>query len=384
MENNLLVNLRKYRPRENTNPLENFITEAFAHLLRSSEVITGALVTYINGLLEDEITWHGPDYQVSTQENFANKYPDMVLKWESGVLVFEHKVRADLHFQQLEHYRNYAAENFSDYRLVLITEREYQHQQSPDCAFCWNNVYSLIKKQLAHIEPDVIWYAKEFMALLKSESLGPVAPINPIAIQHYLEAKALDDQLASLFRMATLPQNNWPLGSGFGTVINDLSKKVEQRFGIEFRPIENGSARGWFPGIFHGVIFDGSDHHFNEDMGNRLHVAVVFDFDRRTHQLLRKSDTFRCFSLDFCQRIAALNADWKVINKPQQSGIQNINWYHPLALIQPMEQFFAGLHNAEDQLAHFVQQMSRVQQVIVESTDFASLVAEMCDERLLT
>ncbi len=40
MEDNLLVNLRKYRPRDKSDPLKNFLTEAFAHLLKnSSEVI---------------------------------------------------------------------------------------------------------------------------------------------------------------------------------------------------------------------------------------------------------------------------------------------------------------------------------------------------------
>lgn len=383
MESNLLVNLRKYRPRENTDPLENFITEAFAHLLRSSSVITGALITYINGLLDDEIAWGEGEYQVSTQENFANKFPDLVLKWETSVLVFEHKVRADLHHEQLHYYRQYAAENFNDFRLILITAQEYQHQQSPDCAFCWNNVYSLVKKHLDDVEPEVLWYAREFMALLKSENLGPVAPINPVAIQHYLEAKALDEQLASLFRLATLPQVDWPLKPDFVSVVNDLSKRVEQRFGIEFRPVDNDLTRGWFPGVFHGVIFDGSDHKLSEEMGNRLHVAVVFDFDRRTHSTLRNSATFKDFSTDFCAKIEALNAGWTTVNKPQQAGIQNINWYHPLALLQPMEQFFQGLYSAETQLAHFIEQMTRVQQAIVACSDFKPLVKEMCDEKLL-
>lgn len=383
MESNLLVNLRKYRPRENTDPLENFITEAFAHLLRSSTTITGALITYINTLLDDDIAWGEGEYQVSTQENFGNKFPDLVLKRETSALVFEHKVHADLHHEQLHFYRQYAAENFSDYRIILITAQEYQHQQSPDCAFCWNNVYSLVKKHLDDVEPEVLWYAKEFMALLKSENLGPVAPINPVAIQHYLEARALDEQLASLFRLATLPQVNWPLKPDFVPVINDLSKRIEQRFGIEFRPVDNDLTRGWFPGVFQGVIFDGSDHKLSEEMGNRLHIAVVFDFDRRTHAQLRKSDIFKGFCQDFGAKIEALKAGWTMVNKAHQAGIQNINWYHPLALLQPMEQFFQGLYCTESQLAHFIEQMIRVQQVLISCSDFKPLVAEMCDDKLL-
>ena len=69
----LLVNLRKYRPRENTDPLENFITEAFAWLLRSNREVLQSVFECINNKLQSSISAPDGEVFISTQENFNNK-----------------------------------------------------------------------------------------------------------------------------------------------------------------------------------------------------------------------------------------------------------------------------------------------------------------------
>ena len=98
----LLVNLRKYRPRVGSDPLENFITEAFAWLLRSNREALNALLDCINKQLTLPIDLSESDVYISTQENFANKFPDLVISWEECTLVFEHKVHSELHKNQLQ------------------------------------------------------------------------------------------------------------------------------------------------------------------------------------------------------------------------------------------------------------------------------------------
>lgn len=49
----LLTSLRKYHPRENTNPVENFITEAFAWLLRKDDELSHSLINHIAQKLSD-------------------------------------------------------------------------------------------------------------------------------------------------------------------------------------------------------------------------------------------------------------------------------------------------------------------------------------------
>jgi hypothetical protein len=388
MENNLLINLRKYRPRENTDPLENFVTEAFAHLLRSSQDVVKAFVAKINERLEVPIAFNADSYVVSTQENFNNKFPDLVIKWDDSALVFEHKIHSELHDNQLKNYRSFAQDHFSHYRLVLITAREYQHKQNPDCSLCWHNIYHFLKNVKDSLDDDrVVWYVQEIVELLWAEGLGPVSPINHLAIDHYNEAKALDEQMSALLTQAALDHVQWPLKSSLAPMFKDRSRAVEKRLGIEFCKLTLNNERRWSPGIFCGFILDGKDHSFDFVMGTRLHVAVVLDLNKSAQEVTRKSEHFRLFTQELKDRISAMTESnpsdqtssecWTVIDNNQSNTRNGINWYHPLAIIQPMDHFFEKLHTSEEQLSHFIEQISHLQQVILDCPNFENLLAEL-------
>ena len=175
----LLVNLRKYRPRENTDPLENFVTEAFAWLLRSSPDVQRAVFSLINEFLDEPLALPSEVINISTQENFAGKYPDLVVNWSGCTWVFEHKVWSELHKNQLKNYRDYIAEHSDDYRMILITAKTYQHAQEPDAALCWQDIYKCLtelKEQAS--DEQLTWALNEFLTLLKTEGLGLSTPIN--------------------------------------------------------------------------------------------------------------------------------------------------------------------------------------------------------------
>lgn len=388
MENNLLINLRKYRPRENTDPLENFITEAFAHLLRSSRDVVKAFVAKINEHLEVPITFNVDAYTISTQENFNNKFPDLVIKWDDSALVFEHKVHSVLHANQLKNYRCFAQDQFSHYRLILITAREYQHKQNPDCALCWHNIYHFLNSIKCLLDDDrVVWYVQEFVELLQAEGLGPVSPINHLAIDHYTEAKALEEQMTALLSQAALDHVQWPLKSVLEPTFKDRSRSVEKRLGIEFCKLTPNKERRWSPGIFCGFILDGKDHSFDFVMGARLHVGVVLDLNKSAQELVRKSDYFRLFRQELSREVFAINESYHrdkasderlTFVDNNESNINNgINWYHPLAIIQPMDRFFEKWYTSEEQLGYFIEQVSRIQQAILECSNFEKLLAEL-------
>ncbi|MFH7245002.1 MAG: hypothetical protein ACHWZW_19370 [Spirulina sp.] len=68
------------------------------------------------------------DYLWDTQVNFGGVFPDMVAKLPNEVmLVFEHKVWANLHPGQLDNYKQFSYENYSSFHLILITASESQH-----------------------------------------------------------------------------------------------------------------------------------------------------------------------------------------------------------------------------------------------------------------
>ena len=171
----LLINLRKYRPRENTDPLENFMTEAFAWLLRRNTGFSMHWLESLNELFDDGEKFMLPTEDVlwSTQDNFDGKYPDMVASWSQTRIIFEHKVWADLHENQLSNYRSYADKQSWDYRLILITARKSQHEQNPDLAICWDLVYKQITQYLNQDDTELeSWLLEEFLALLRSEGMG--------------------------------------------------------------------------------------------------------------------------------------------------------------------------------------------------------------------
>ena len=163
----LLASLRKYRPRENSNPVENFITEAFAWLLRKDSDLGRYLVNQFAERLvnsskkftptNDEIVW-------STQANYDGVFPDMEAKWPGMTLVFEHKVWAELHGNQLNNYRDFHTNTGNDYRLILITGHHSQHGQNPDLALCWHEIYVLIKSYLEFSQAtEITWLIKDFL-----------------------------------------------------------------------------------------------------------------------------------------------------------------------------------------------------------------------------
>ena len=254
----LLASLRKYRPRENSDPVENFITEAFAWLLRKDSDLGRYLVHHFAERLvnsskkftptNDEIVW-------STQVSYNGVFPDMEAKFSGMTLVFEHKIWAPLHESQLHNYRDFHVSTGNDYRLILITGHHSQHGQNPDLALCWHEIYVLIKSYLKSSQrTDISWLTQDFLELLSSEGLGPAAPISHTAIYHYQEAITLRPRLAEL--MARAFKHKWSLST---EIYQHEIKNKEGVLGIQFsrKSLENSAHPCWEPGIFVGFCLDG-------------------------------------------------------------------------------------------------------------------------------
>lgn len=198
MEHSLLVSLRKYRPREGDNPLENFITEAFAWLLKNYDSFSEYFIDKILNLLGVEIDADAFDW--STQVNFGGVFPDMLCRIGDTALVFENKAWSHLHENQLDNYRLYASQNFNDSYLILITAAASQHSQNPDLALCWSDVYVWIQEWIdsQDDEPDFIF--KDFLLLIKNEGMGSPAPISNEAILSYYPSRGFKQQISDLIK----------------------------------------------------------------------------------------------------------------------------------------------------------------------------------------
>lgn len=370
----LLVNLRKYRPRENTDPLENFVTEAFAWLLKSSVEVSGSVLKLINTKLK--IPLNIPDHNVviSTQENFGGKFPDMVMRWGDVVVVFEHKVWAELHENQLDNYRNYIKDNSVDYRLVLITASTRQHAQKPDAAFCWEEIYENLHalNEGIHNNEKLSWCIDDFLALLKSEGLGPSTPINPLAILYYPQAIALESQLNALIDRSKVYK--WSANESY---ILETPKKSYGRLGFELNYKSSIYNSDWLPGIFFGFMLDGSDHLANDLMGNGLKAVVILDMNEEVQQCYLDSDNYKNLIQEiFSKRNEKEFYGWTISDRTTEKNVV-LNKWHPLIISMPMNDFFHGSTTLDEQINVFHEKLSCVVDAIMDSENFILLQKEL-------
>ena len=152
MTDSLFSALRKYAKSEAINPIENFITEGFAWLLRDKEVLSSEFVDYLRDRLPhpNAVTRDSPKWD--TQHTFAGGRIDMLADFGSFVFIFEHKVWSSLAPGVLDKYRSYASNNpkwskgdiQKHNKLILITGSTYHHQQSPDLALTWSDIHKFL------------------------------------------------------------------------------------------------------------------------------------------------------------------------------------------------------------------------------------------------
>jgi hypothetical protein len=370
----LLVNLRKYRPRENTDPLENFITEAFAWLLRSDDKVLIGVLKYINQRLENKISIPKERVDISTQTNFNGKYPDLVLSWPSCTWVFEHKVGAPLSNNQLENYRNYIANNSDDYRIILITAKHYQHAQKPHAAMCWEDIYKCLEQIESGISDNQVrWAVNDFLMLLKTEGLGPANPINRFSMSHYLEAIKFDEQIDSVFNAAK--HSNWPLAR-LKMKPEFKREKIEGRVGLSFCPEIGEYGRKWGPGVFCGVMLDGADHGVSKFTNDKLNLCLILDFNKSAQAHIKSTQTFEKFKQSFKEIIKEYFPNWIFID-PTDEVDAKYNAWHPLVILTPMLPIFEDSHNHQEQVNKVNEAFGKIQERLVESDDFNSLVNEL-------
>ena len=365
----LLVNLRKYRPRENNDPLENFITEAFAWLLRSNSEALNALLDCINEHLIPPIDLPESDVYISTQENFANKFPDLVISWQGCTLVFEHKVHSELHQNQLQNYRTYASTIYDNYKVILITATPFQHAQSPDVALCWQDIYHCFKNLVEKISDEhASWAIEDFLSLLKSEGLGPRNPMNRFSIANYLEAVQFIEQVDSVFK--TAQEREWPLQNiGMEPVFK--RQGTESRVGLEFCPIVK-KKRQWLPGVFCGVLLSGADHGVKEFINNELKLCLVFDFNRTGQALIKNSAHYTRFKAD----LKLLVDDWEFLDTALEPRAKYNKW-HPIVILKPMLPFFEHAETHEKQVDIVLEIFSELQKRLTEQPNFIKLMEEL-------
>ena len=276
----LLLSLRKYRPREGRDSLEDFITEAFAWLLRQCPEFGNMCLEDIYSQLESErpagIDPHGLHWE--TQVTLNGKRPDMVCHVGDEVLVFEHKATAPLSGRQLGQYRE-IAEDLWRKRTWIVTITGYRcvDQKEADIRLCWEDIHRQIECFLGaeSIPENLGFHLRDFQRLLESEGLGPTEPVKSSSVRCYRTGVALEDQLKSLFM--SLLDREWKIPKGYEVYY----RHRDGRLGLQFHRSEQDNH--WTPGIFAGCMLDGSDHCLGDRAGDLVDFRIILDFSSKLH-----------------------------------------------------------------------------------------------------
>jgi hypothetical protein len=366
----LFTNLQKYRLRDNNNPIENFVTEAFAWLLRKDTELGRYLINQIAEKLDGTakgFSLTSNDVSWSTQENYSGVFPDMEAKWSGMALVFEHKVWSPLHGGQLKSYREFHEKAGNDYRLILITGHHSQHSQKPDLALCWHEVYVWIKNYVDSTQiSETTWVINDFLQLLKSEGLGPTAPISHTAIWHYQEAVTLRSKLENL--IGKVYKQQWLVLSGYCSEV----KKQEGVIGIQFNRInpDDPEKSGWNPGVFVGFALDGGDHKIQNRMNDGLKMILNISISKKHHAHYSTWLEYISLIKELDDKAKAVSNGWTFYNHREEA--RTFNPWHPLYLEYPMLELFQGTEEIQEQETRFKEMAEEVLDMLMSCSSFKS------------
>ena len=378
MYSSLLTSLRKYVPRENHDPLENFITEAFAWLLINNKNFSNYFLREISKTIKSKTTnldlFDQADCRWNTQVNFDGKFPDMVCTSRENIIIFEHKTWSNLHKNQLKNYKDYAKDNYKNHWVVLITATRKQHIQNPDIELCWNDVYEIVNNwSNEHIDASFIF--DDFLTLIKSEGMGPPAPISHEAIQYYFDSIDLEKNISELIKR--VDSKDWIENFNSRIQIEDLNKWTHDkrgsiyglgwgRIGINFL--------SWSPGIFVGILLDGRDHYtkpMNKDKGPDF--CLILSFERKYHNKYPKEKDYIKLINELTRKVRDIDSGWQIYKHLEDDETSKKNKWHPIHIRKPMLDVFNSSTTTNEQEEIFYLQASKLINAVTSIESFWSL-----------
>ncbi|MCF8231820.1 MAG: PD-(D/E)XK nuclease family protein [Bacteroidales bacterium] len=376
MKKDLFNSLRKYPITESRNPIENFLTEAFAWLLSSYPAFSEYFLNvFIKDKLTNNIKISNSGYW-STQKSFNQYYPDMVYEYNRNALIFEHKVWSNLHESQLENYRNYASKNYDNYDIILITATKIQHDQKPDLALCWEELYYMIDKWIKNSNSKDVFLFESFQNLLLNEGIGPPAPISHASILYYYISKNLENNIVKLINRVI---SNYQIDNLFTNKninqINDFAlrpykKEKWGRIGIELFD-------DWKPSIFIGFLLDGQDHCTTLLLGEKSpDFSIIISFEEKYHSIYPNDETYNSLVKHLKKKVEELKSGWDFYHHIEDDKVKEKNFWHPIHIRKPMLHLFQGTEKGEEQEQRFIDATNEIIAIIDDSEYFHELKAK--------
>jgi hypothetical protein len=356
----LLAAVRKY-PVGDADPLENFVTEAWAWLLNNNPTLSRRFLRWSLGTekrqaLEDA-TW---DTQRPGPKGCIY---DLIATTDEMVAVYEHKVWSPLLMGQLERYEQSANTRFSGKSVLVACVTGHAVNDiialSRFSARTWREVREWIERnrdefavsETSEIAAVRAFAMDEFCNLLRSEGFGPMKPIEGEVLRSYFKMADLEASIKQIFGEIEASYSWKPVFAKIPTASRAYSPgrsiaKRWGRLGIEF-----GRPEDWIPGMFFGVLLDWEDHSIpplQPETGPEL--CLVISFDRRLHRQYPEDTDFRKL-VEELRAFCRVNKDgWRLFDQSDNAS-KDRNLWHPLALRQSLSLVLEGKTDIDEQIA---------------------------------
>lgn len=257
---NLFEALFDFHPRESHTPKENFLTEAFAYLLRTDEAVRNR---WLSRLLDQEVTEARCEVATRKAERDPQGdrwvFPDLVLDGrlptgERFAVYCEHKWDSPCEPDQLEAYKRVVRHHGDHARLAFVgaTRRQVAEARrclaEPSCrCLSWQDVYAA----LDGVSVKSVTLA-EFLAFMRSHALRPAPPLTDEGLRALSLAADCKRTLIGLAHRLN-DQYEWDtIPARFHRV-----QYVEDAWG---RACIRYETPGWRPGLAVGFLYDVTDH----------------------------------------------------------------------------------------------------------------------------
>lgn len=262
MARGIFEELYSYRPRAGSTPAENFLTQAFAYILRTNRAACEAFVeAVLRGRGSAAVTG---SYSVNTQlargTESDSGIPDMQIEATLGderhvFIVSEHKWDAPVDGGQLRRYaRSLRRSDVS--RLVLIANTPELPDDAPEVgeqfvALTWSDVYELLLPVAA---TDGALLVREFLQFLDANRMGKREAISIARLAAFTFGESVLETCRDVAGL--LARKKWPSVPPALRPSTPVAKKLQWgRVGIQFNSDWERS-----PGLFLGFLVDPEDH----------------------------------------------------------------------------------------------------------------------------
>lgn len=344
------------------------MTEALCWILNTHPVLEQAFLKRVGvQVIADE------PFEWQSQVSIRQGYIDMVARSATQLVVFEHKTFSTLHHEQLSRYRAWGdTQQSTPCRVVLITGSTRQFSEDADLCLLWADVFSCFES--LHLEHAMMRDA--FLDLLSFEGFGPPACVSHEGLLHYRASLTLERELDALMEEALLSDWTWaytmlgvPLErrtpyrrtTGRGTL-----KIRDGRMGIDLDPL-------WGPGVFVGVLLDGSDHRVEwSEPSKGPDMCLIISLTNEVELAALRADFLKSDEYDaLLQRLSAEVEDTRFHLVDHLHEHPDPNPWHILHIRRPLLDVWSGTSSFQEQKQRFLEEAQAMMEWVCRGGELA-------------